>query len=48
MMTSFPSPYGVIYLITIDDMAYDISGMTFPSPYGVIYLITELTIALEA
>ena len=37
---SFPSPYGVIYLITEDFFGAKDVTVVFPSPYGVIYLIT--------
>ena len=37
----FPSPYGVIYLITNHDHVLRLELELFPSPYGVIYLITK-------
>ena len=37
----FPSPYGVIFILTTNTMiAYKRKGVEFPSPYGVIFILT--------
>ena len=42
VLARFPSPYGVIFILTckLNKVVYLISIFLFPSPYGVIFILT--------
>ena len=44
----FPSPYGVIFILTIVFAFNKLQELGFPSPYGVIFILTGMEKAFEA
>ena len=42
ILFGFPSPYGVIFILTIDKYYDELTGIEFPSPCRVLFILIKM------